>query len=755
MAKKKRKGSDKHKKGPPKKPKARVTTRVSSAVNSKQPCEEELDHDQPTRRPGWKPPAGQVEQRLVRPAWSQQREQPLRGLMWCPVVAPRKPPQAPRSSQEATPAAASEPGPSTHPPAKAEPAAEPAKGKGKSQGKAANTKPPPQPGRWLDRDCNAALNMQRIGESRWRPLELCFWPDQGALPAKGKEYPGLGYKRLRDKPPKAQQQQQPAEAHALLRQGSKQQASAFAARAFGSIVPAQDSNPFLRFSSPFPKPFDHSPLLATLPETQVTTLPNGLRVATEHIPFAETTTLGVWINSGSRFETDETNGVAHFLEHILFKGTNVSGAVAYMHTFLQKRTVKELEVEVENMGGQLNAYTGREQTAYYAKVLGKDVGKAVGILSDILLNSNLDERAINKERDVILREMEEVNKQTSELVFDHLHATAFQFSPLGRTILGPVENIKSINRDQLVSYMKTHYRGPRMVLAAAGAVNHAELVKLATDAFGGIPDEDVSTSVRTLVAKVLGLAALPATLPIAEWGTAANQPSLGAMTVVLAGHCWPQDPSKFTGSYVHDRFPDATECALAVAFKGASWTDPDSIPLMVIQTMLGGWDKSSTTGKHASSKMTQTVAIENLADAYMAFNTNYHDTGLFGVYGVTDRDRCEDFAWTIMNEMTRTCYEVSEAELGRAKNQLKSSLMFFQDSTHHVAESIGRELLVYGRRLPKAELFARIDAVDAATIKAVADRFIYDQDMAIASVGDVQFMPDYNFFRRRSYWLRY
>ncbi|KAJ9532086.1 hypothetical protein QJQ45_003797 [Haematococcus lacustris] len=160
------------------------TTRVSSAVNGKQPCEEELDYDQPTRRP----------------------------------VAPRKPPQAPRSSQEATPAAASEPGLSTPLPAnrnkriKAEPAAEPTKGKGKAQGKAATAKPAPQPGRWLDRDCNAALNMQRIGESRWRPLELCFWPDQGALPAKGKEYPGLSCKRLRDKPPEAQQQQQPAEA---------------------------------------------------------------------------------------------------------------------------------------------------------------------------------------------------------------------------------------------------------------------------------------------------------------------------------------------------------------------------------------------------------------------------------------------------------------------------------------------------------------------------------------------------------------
>ncbi|KAJ9509800.1 hypothetical protein QJQ45_011601 [Haematococcus lacustris] len=197
------------------------TSRVSSAVNGQQPCEVELDHEQPTRPADWKPPAGQMDLRLLRPAWSQQHDLPLRGLMWCPVVAPRKPPQAPRS-QAATPAAASEPGPSTPLPAKrskrtkAEQAAEPTqptKGKGKAHGKAAKAKPAPQPGRWLDRDCNAALNMQRIGESRWRPLELCYWPDQGALPAKGKEYPGLGYKRLQDKPPKAQeQQQQPAEA---------------------------------------------------------------------------------------------------------------------------------------------------------------------------------------------------------------------------------------------------------------------------------------------------------------------------------------------------------------------------------------------------------------------------------------------------------------------------------------------------------------------------------------------------------------
>ncbi|KAJ9530526.1 hypothetical protein QJQ45_012540 [Haematococcus lacustris] len=164
---------------------------VSSAVNGQQPCEEELNTLSATRPAGWKPPAGQVEPRLVRPAWSQQRGQPVRGLMWCPVVAPRKPPQAPRSSQAATQPAASEPGPSTPPPAKrSKPAAEPTQPtKGEGKGKAAKAKPAPQPGRWLDRDCNAALNMQRIGESRWRPLELCYWPDQGALPAKGKGYP--------------------------------------------------------------------------------------------------------------------------------------------------------------------------------------------------------------------------------------------------------------------------------------------------------------------------------------------------------------------------------------------------------------------------------------------------------------------------------------------------------------------------------------------------------------------------------------
>jgi mitochondrial-processing peptidase subunit beta len=187
-----------------------------------------------------------------------------------------------------------------------------------------------------------------------------------------------------------------------------------------------------------------------------------------------TATVGVWIDAGSRYESAENNGVAHFLEHITFKGT-------------AKRTKQQLEIEIENMGGHLNAYTSREQTVYFAKVFKSDVGKAVEILSDILLNSKLEEGAIDREKDVILREMTEVNKQKEELVLDHLHATAFQGTGLGRTILGSEENIVNMKQKHLKDYIATHYTANRMVIAGAGAVDHEELCGLAAQHFGNLP----------------------------------------------------------------------------------------------------------------------------------------------------------------------------------------------------------------------------------------------------------------------------
>ncbi|KAM7520670.1 hypothetical protein LguiB_019632 [Lonicera macranthoides] len=463
----------------------------------------------------------------------------------------------------------------------------------------------------------------------------------------------------------------------------------------------QNPNPlFLQHSSPHPTLTDHTSIL-TSPLTKITTLPSGLRVATESNLAAKTATVGVWIDAGSRFETDETNGTAHFLEHMIFKGT-------------EKRSARELEEEIENIGGHLNAYTSREQTTYFAKIMDKDVPGALDILADILQNSKFEESRINRERDVILREMEEVEGQTEEVIFDHLHATAFQYTPLGRTILGPAQNIKTITKKHLQDYISTHYTAPRMVIAASGAVKH----------------EDIVEQVKKLFTKL-------STDPTTASDLAASEPAI------------------FTGSEVRIVDDDIPLAQFAVAFNGASWTDPDSIPLMVMQSMLGSWNKNAGGGKHMGSELAQRVGINEIAESMMAFNTNYKDNGLFGVYAVAKPDCLDDLAYAIMYEMSKLCYRVSEADVTRACNQLKSSLLLHMDGTSPVAEDIGRQLLTYGRRIPYAELFARIDAVDASTVKRVANRFIFDRDVAISAVGPVQSLPDYNWFRRRTYWLRY
>merc|ERR1711998_818516 len=207
--------------------------------------------------------------------------------------------------------------------------------------------------------------------------------------------------------------------------------------------------------------------------TEVSTLSNGLRVASENTG-GETATVGVWIDAGSSFETDADNGSAHFLEHMAFKGTT-------------KRTQEQLEKEIENLGGHLNAYTSREQTVYYAKVFKDDVPQAIDILADILQNSKLDAAAIERERGVIMREMQEVMMNKEEVIFDELHATAYQGTSLGRTILGPTENIMSITRDDLEKYIKTHYTAPRMCVAGAGAVSQQQLCELSEKAFAKLP----------------------------------------------------------------------------------------------------------------------------------------------------------------------------------------------------------------------------------------------------------------------------
>lgn len=272
---------------------------------------------------------------------------------------------------------------------------------------------------------------------------------------------------------------------------------------------------------------------------------NGLKVATENSG-ASTATVGLWIDAGSRYENHQNNGVAHFLEHMAFKGT-------------AKRSQTDLELEIENLGAHLNAYTSREQTVYYAKCLSKDVPRLVEILSDIIQNSKLNDSDIERERGVILREMQEVESNLQEVVFDHLHATAFQETPLGQTILGPTKNINSITKRHLQDYIDTHYKSSRIVLAAAGGVDHNDLVSLAQKNLSKLDNR------------------------------------IGITPALSSCH--------FTGSEIRIRDDSIPLAHAAIAVEGCGWTNQDNVPLMVANTLIGAWDRSQGGGINNSSML--------------------------------------------------------------------------------------------------------------------------------------------------------
>ncbi|KAI9370550.1 Metalloenzyme, LuxS/M16 peptidase-like protein [Aspergillus egyptiacus] len=437
----------------------------------------------------------------------------------------------------------------------------------------------------------------------------------------------------------------------------------------------------------------------TLPSTtQSTTLSNGFTIATEYSPWAQTSTVGVWIDAGSRAETDKTNGTAHFLEHLAFKGTS-------------KRSQHQLELEIENMGAHLNAYTSRENTVYYAKSFNNDVPKAVDILADILQNSKLEPAAIERERDVILREQEEVDKQLEEVVFDHLHATAFQHQPLGRTILGPKENIQTITRDNLLDYIKTNYTADRMVLVGAGGIPHEQLVRLAEEHFGGLPSKPPTSAAAALSAEQK------------------RQP-------------------EFIGSEVRIRDDTLPTAHIALAVEGVSWKDDDYFTALVAQAIIGNWDRAMGNSPYLGSKLSSFVERNNLANSFMSFSTSYSDTGLWGIYLVSENmTGLDDLIHFALREWSRLSFSVSAAEVERAKAQLKASILLSLDGTTAVAEDIGRQIITTGRRLSPEDIERTIGQITEKDVMDFANRKLWDQDIAMSAVGSIEGILDYNRIR--------
>lgn len=437
--------------------------------------------------------------------------------------------------------------------------------------------------------------------------------------------------------------------------------------------------------------------------TETTTLSNGIRVVSQKT-HDETATVGLWVGSGSRYETVETNGAAHFLEHMIFKGTN-------------KRSRTQLEQEIENMGAHFNAYTTRENTVFYGKVFKNDVKQMMEILGDVLQNSKLDTAEFEAERHTILREREEVYKDTKELVLDQIHAAAFNDSSLGFDILGSEENIKTLKREHLTNYLETNYTTDRIVVVATGNVDHKEVVAEAEKLY----------KFRTAKPKSL---VLPETKPY------------------FCGKDW---------NYRRDDIPIA---GVSLAWEGVPWDHPEAPTFMVMQAILGEFTRNASifpdnmTGNKAAHVLANKMGV-GAAEKYFAFNSHYSDTGLFGFYAECEEKAIEHVVGDLIFNTVALSYNTTEEEVFRAKLKLKAELFGALENNTTLAEDIGRNMLNYGRRVPPAEFMKRIDAIDAEEVKRVAFNKIHDNEIAVASYGPTYGLPLLPELRRKTFWIRY
>jgi len=432
------------------------------------------------------------------------------------------------------------------------------------------------------------------------------------------------------------------------------------------------------------------------PETNISALSSGLRIASEDNG-GDTCTVGLWIDAGSRFENESNNGVAHFLEHMIYKGT-------------ADRSQYQLEKEVEGMGAYFNAYTSREQTAYYAKCLKKDLPAVLNILGDVIQNPALDEELIEKERDVILRELQALDSSHEDVALDYLHSTAFQGTPLAMSVLGPTSNVKSITKADIENYMNTHYSTPRIVLAAAGGVDHESLVQLAEQNFNSLPTT------------------------VSEEGKLV--------------------PCRYTGSEVRARDDDIPFAHVTMAVEGCGWANPDYFPLMVAGQIVGSWNRALSGAGSGFGQLVHDTSAHHLAESFNSFNLCYTDTGLWGAYFVCDKMKVDDMSYVMQREWMRLCTSVTDADVNRAKAALKTNLLLQLDGSTATCDNIGRQMLTYGRRISLPELNKRIDMVDAKVVKDISTKYIYDKCPAVAGVGPVEQLPDYNRIRSGMYWLR-
>ncbi|MCF6273385.1 MAG: insulinase family protein [Rhodobacteraceae bacterium] len=410
-------------------------------------------------------------------------------------------------------------------------------------------------------------------------------------------------------------------------------------------------------------------------------LTNGLTIVSEAMPGLESSSIGVWVKAGARNEDETQNGIAHFLEHMAFKGTKTRSAL-------------EIAEVIEDVGGFINAYTSREMTAYYTRVLGADVPLALDVLADILLNSTFDPREIEIERGVILSEIGQSLDTPDDVIFDWLQGVSYPDQPMGRPILGPTDNIKRFAQNDLSGFVATHYGAENLVVSAAGMVDHAALVAQAERLFGHMPQSAA---------------------PLAA-------------------------PARFVGGEIREVKP-LEQAHFTLAFQAPGIRDAEVYTAQIYSMLLGG-GMTSRLFQEAREK-------RGLCYSIYASITPGLESGMLSLYAGTSEGDIAELAEVTIDEMKRAAGTISEAELLRAQVQMKAGMLMGLESPSARAERMARAISIWGRVPPLSDAVAKIEAVSVKDLRAYASSVCESKTMAMALYGPVSNAPDIDAMRTK------
>ncbi len=408
----------------------------------------------------------------------------------------------------------------------------------------------------------------------------------------------------------------------------------------------------------------------------ISRLSNGLTIVTHTMAQIESVALGIWVKSGSRNERAEEHGIAHMLEHMAFKGT-------------ENRSAYQIATDIEDVGGEINAATSVETTAYFARVLKDDMPLAVDILADIITSSKFEEEELEREKQVVLQEINATQDTPDDIVFDYFTETAFRHQTIGRPILGTPDSVRSFTSDNLRSFMNEHYSADRMIVIAAGAVEHEQFVREVESRLGSFRAHSVA--------------------PLTEL-------------------------ANYVGGDFRE-YRNLKDAQVLIGFEGRAYHMRDYYASQILSIILGGG---------MSSRLFQEVREKRgLCYSIYAFHWGFSDTGLFGIHTATNEDGLAELVPVVLEELYKASKNISQKELDRACAQYRANLTMSRESPSSRMQMIARQMSLYGRPIPSSELMERLSLITVDRLADLAERLFIDSKPTLAAVGSVGSLVSY------------